>query len=112
VKFDILDSIPPKKDPCCRYFDLDSTGRRIKIRNRVHGDRVKPLGMAGYKKVKDIFIDRKIKRDLRNNLLVFLKDDEIFYIEDTVTGEDFKVTDKTEKVLSVGIFKEETDDSK
>ncbi|MBW8384318.1 MAG: tRNA lysidine(34) synthetase TilS [Youngiibacter sp.] len=112
VRFEILDSIPPKKDPCCRYFDLDSTGRRVKIRNRVHGDRVKPLGMTGYKKVKDIFIDRKIKRDLRNNLLVFLKDDEIFYIEDTVTGEDFKVTDKTEKVLSVGIFKEETDDSK
>lgn len=112
VKLEILDSIPAKKDPSCRYFDLDTIGRRIRIRNRVHGDRVKPLGMTGYKKVKDIFIDRKIKRDLRNNLLVFLKDDEIFYIEDTVTGEDFKVTDKTEKVLSVGIFKEETDDSK
>lgn len=104
VTMEILDKMPERRDRAYRYFDLDATGTVVRIRNRVHGDRIKPLGMTGYKKLKDIFIDKKINRDLRNSLLVFLKDDEVFYIGDTVTGEDFKVTDKTKRILAIGIF--------
>lgn len=42
----------------------------IKIRSRLNGDRIAIKNLGGTKKVKDIFIDEKIPRDLRNSIPV------------------------------------------
>ena len=43
-------------------FDLDAVRRAegsLQVRNFRPGDRFRPLGMAGHKKLKDLFIDRR-----------------------------------------------------
>ena len=48
---------------------LDSTKIKfpIYVRNKKDGDSMEVLNMNGTKKIKDIFIDEKIKKDIRNN---------------------------------------------
>lgn len=45
------------------YFDLGVITGHITVRNRRPGDRLSPLGMKGHKKLKDVFIDKKIPRN-------------------------------------------------
>jgi tRNA(Ile)-lysidine synthetase-like protein len=40
-------------------------GSRVILRSWRHGDRIKPMGMAGSKKLQDVFVDEKVPRDLR-----------------------------------------------
>lgn len=45
-----------------------------------HGDRFRPLGMQGQKKVKDLFIDRKIPAPERGRIPLFLSDGAVFWV--------------------------------
>jgi tRNA(Ile)-lysidine synthetase-like protein len=62
------------------------------VRTRRAGDRFHPLGMAGPKKLKDFFIDRKIERGLRDRLPLLLWNGEIVWIAGVEVSERFKVT--------------------
>jgi tRNA(Ile)-lysidine synthase len=42
------------------------------VRNRRPGDRLSPLGMKGSKKLKDVFIDKKISRNIRDGTFPLL----------------------------------------
>ena len=56
--------IPEDKNSA--VFDILELGPgRLLVRNFVPGDRVRPLGMAGSRKVKEVFIDAKIARERR-----------------------------------------------
>ena len=41
-------------------------GAALRVRTRRPGDRLKPLGAPGRKKVQDVFVDRKVPRDERD----------------------------------------------
>lgn len=83
-----------------RYFDLDKLGR-LSIRNRRNGDRFRPIGMKGRKKLKDYFIDEKISLDNRKKIPIILSDDEIIWIVGYRMSEDYKVIENTKKVLEI-----------
>jgi tRNA(Ile)-lysidine synthase len=54
------------------YFDLDNAPFPWSVSTYSPGDRMIPLGMSGSKKVKNIFVDKKIPRVRRNRIpLVF-----------------------------------------
>lgn len=55
-------------DPGTAYFDLGKTPFPWLIRTFRPGDRIMPFGMSGRKKVKDIFIDRKIPLSERKRM--------------------------------------------
>ncbi|MDD4570729.1 MAG: tRNA lysidine(34) synthetase TilS, partial [Tepidanaerobacteraceae bacterium] len=55
-----------KTDPTIAYLDYDKIYSDLIIRNRRPGDRFKPLGGIGFKKLKNFFIDEKIPRRKRN----------------------------------------------
>ncbi|MDX8335428.1 MULTISPECIES: tRNA lysidine(34) synthetase TilS [Cetobacterium] len=65
-------------------------GDTLEIRTRKDGDKIKPLGMQSYKKVKDIFINEKIPKETRGVIPVILKDNEIVWVSGVKKGEDFK----------------------
>lgn len=46
--------------------DADRVGATMRVRTRRPGDRLKPLGAPGRKKVQDLFVDRKVPRDERD----------------------------------------------
>jgi tRNA(Ile)-lysidine synthase len=48
------------------FLDVDAVGDGLAVRSRRPGDRLRPLGLGGEKKVQDILVDAKVpagKRD-------------------------------------------------
>ncbi len=95
------------KDKRLRFFNGDIIEEKIIVRHRDEGDRMRPFGMNGYRKLKNILIDKKISREDRDRLLVFQNRNEIFYIGSMIISDDYKVKESTQKILEVGIFEEE-----
>ncbi|WP_229745662.1 tRNA lysidine(34) synthetase TilS [Pullulanibacillus pueri] len=94
------DSLNPNEFIC----DFDLLEGPLYLRHRKPGDRLRPLGMKGTKKVKDLFIDKKIDRQDRDRWL-FLVDqgDQIVWIPFLRRGELYRVTSRTKRFLKLTI---------
>ncbi|WP_160680776.1 tRNA lysidine(34) synthetase TilS [Clostridium sp. C8-1-8] len=88
-----------------KYFDYDKIKERIIIRSRENGDKIKPLGMNGTKKIKDIFIDKKVPNNLRDHIPLVCFDNDIAWIVGINISDLFKVTNNTKNILQIS-FKE------
>ncbi len=77
-----------------------SLGSALVVRSRQPGDRIRPLGLGGQKKVQDVLVDRKVDRDARD-LVPIVTDrlGRIVWVAGHVLGEDFRVTDRTNTVV-------------
>lgn len=60
---------------------------KLVLRNRRNGDRIRPIGLSGSKKLKDIFIDKKIDREIRDDYLLVSDFEKIFWVIDLVKSE-------------------------
>lgn len=98
------------KDKKLRFFNGDLMEDTVIVRNRQEGDRMRPFGMNGYRKLKNILIDKKISREDRDRLLIFQNRNDVFYIGSMIISDDYKVKDNAEKILEIGIFEEEEND--
>ena len=56
------------------------------FRNRLPGDRFRPVGMKGRKKIQDLFTDRKIPRQERDTVLLLARGHEVLLAGDEVSG--------------------------
>ena len=84
------------------YLDYDKTGVQIKVRFFRPGDRFIPLGMEGSKKLKSFFIDEKVPQNERKSVPVLTsQDDDIIWVYEKRIGENYRVTDKTRRILLV-----------
>ena len=61
-------------------FDADALPQRLIVRNFRRGDRFEPLGMNGHKKLKDLFIDRKVALSERAKLPILIGGDQVLWI--------------------------------
>lgn len=59
---------------------LERDGGELRMRNFRPGDRLRPLGMTGHKKLKDLFIDLKVPRSRRRTLPLLLAGEEILWV--------------------------------
>jgi tRNA(Ile)-lysidine synthase len=81
-------------------FDTDKIGARIVLRYWRAGDRFRPIGMRAEVKLQDWFMNRKIPREHRHELVVATNErDEVFWIEDQRIGDRFKLTPDTKRRL-------------
>ena len=80
--------------------DAAAVGRHLTIRGWQPGDRVQPLGLAGRKKLQDVFVDRKVPRDERPQVPVVVDEaGRIVWVVGHVVGEPFRVTPHSEAVV-------------
>ncbi len=82
-----------------KAFDLNKIKGDIKIRTRAEGDKMKPMGLGGTKKLKDIFIDMKIPREKRDSIPVVCDDNGIIWLVGNKISEDYKIDDSTTTVI-------------
>lgn len=82
-------------------LDYDLTKGSLVVRNRRPGDSMIPCGMAGSKKIKDIFIDLKIPKEERDSKLIIADDDNILWLEGFRIHNSFKVSSSTNKILNI-----------
>lgn len=72
----------------------------LAVRNRRPGDRFRPLGFDGWKKLQDFFVDRKVERRQRDLVpLVVDGSDRIVWVAGHAIDAEFRVTDPTKAVL-------------
>jgi len=75
------------------------------VRRRKPGDRIRPLGMAGTKKVKDIFIERKIPKEIRDAVPVVCSGKDIVWLPGITINEGYKAGPNTKIFLKLEIDK-------
>ena len=83
------------------YVDYDKIQGEIFIRHRKPGDRFRPLGMKGSKKIKDYFIDEKIALDERDEIPLVCDEKNIIWVVGYRMSDAYKITNKTQKVLHI-----------
>jgi tRNA(Ile)-lysidine synthase len=102
---EILDKIKSNtNDSFIQYFDSDKVGKNLLLRKREPGDRIKPLGCVGSKKVKDYLIDKKIPTDKRNGDIIMTCDKGIIWIVGHIISDNFKVTKKTKNIIKIEVI--------
>ncbi len=95
-----VSSRPARQVRGCEYFDADRVGDGATLRHWQPGDRFQPIGMPQPVKLQDLFVNAKIVRAQRHELVVAeTAQGEIFWVEDLRIGERFKVSEKTRRIL-------------
>ena len=77
------------------FFTNLKIGDLLEIRTRKEGDRIKPIGMNSYKKVKEIFINEKIPRLEREKIPLIIKNNELIWIPGVKKSDLFKSDKKS-----------------
>lgn len=105
VRFQLVEKnkfIPNVKNK--NYFDLDKIRFPLVLRNRRDGDWFQPLGMAGRKKLKSLFIDHKIPQQKRNEIMLLADTQSVIWIENVQLSDQVKITPETKNVLELEII--------
>src|SRR5699024_8059070 len=84
-----------------KYFDYDMISECLYVRNRRDGDRFNPLGMNGTKKLKDFFIDEKIKKEKRDYIPLIIDGKNIIWILGYRISNKYKITEKTNNIIII-----------
>jgi tRNA(Ile)-lysidine synthase len=95
------DRVQFSKNGRVEFFDADKLPESLVVRSWREGDRFRPLGMEGEKKLSDFLVDAKTPRDRKRHVLVLASDDTIVWVCGMRIDERFKVTDETTNVLRV-----------
>jgi tRNA(Ile)-lysidine synthase len=86
------------KATCLERFDAEKVGKSIILRHWRPGDRFQPSGMARAVKLQDWFVNRKVPRARRHELVVATSEaGEIFWVEGERITENFKLTPTTRR---------------
>ncbi|RKY00994.1 tRNA(Ile)-lysidine synthetase, partial [Candidatus Poribacteria bacterium] len=88
---------PMPKNPDAALLDYDKLSPPLVVRNRRPGDRFRPLGMKGSKKVKDFFIDIKLPLPERDRVPILVSGGQIAWIVGHRIDDRFKVTGETKR---------------
>ena len=89
---------PARRDTALVRADLAAGS--LAVRNRRPGDRFRPAGLDGRKKLQDYFVDRKVARDRRDHVpIVVDESDRIVWVAGYEIDEAFRVTDPAQAVL-------------
>jgi tRNA(Ile)-lysidine synthase len=95
-----VDALAGGRDPTVALVRSDRCGGGLAVRNRRSGDRFRPVGLGGHKKLQDFFVDRKVARAARDSVpLVVDAADRIVWVAGYGVDDEFRVTESTQPVL-------------
>jgi tRNA(Ile)-lysidine synthase len=80
-------------------MDLDHVSFPLVLRSYKPGDRFRPLGLGGSKKLKDFFIDAKIPRNERWSIPILCSRDRIIWVVGHRLDDRVKVTGKSKRLV-------------
>ncbi|MEE2947612.1 MAG: tRNA lysidine(34) synthetase TilS [Verrucomicrobiota bacterium] len=81
-------------------FDAESLGQAITLRHWRPGDRYQPIGQAGTAKLQDLFVNQKIPKAKRRQLIVAeATNGRLFWVQKLRIADGVKVTQSTRELL-------------
>jgi tRNA(Ile)-lysidine synthase len=90
----------PKLRQRTEYFDAELIGSKVILRHWRKGDRFQPIGIPAAVKLQDLFVNQKVPRALRHQLVVAATEKgEIFWVEGLRISERFQLTKQTKRRL-------------
>jgi tRNA(Ile)-lysidine synthase len=92
-------SVEFNHDPNEAIMDLDRVSFPLTLRSSTPGDRFRPLGLRGSKKLKDFFIDAKVPKSRRRQIPILCSNDHIIWVVGHRLDDRVKVTSNTSRVL-------------
>jgi len=100
-----LNNHPPQFDDNrnVELVDYDRLSQPLILRSPQRGDRFRPLGMKGFKKLSDFFTDEKIPRYLRERIPVLECSEGIVWVCGLRIDDRFKITPQTRRALRVEV---------
>ena len=84
-----------------KNIDYDKINGNLQIRNRKAGDKI--LLKNGSKKLKDFFIDEKIPKTCRDDVILIADDENVIWIVGYRLSEYYYITDQTKCILQIQI---------
>lgn len=97
-----VDEFAPERDAWTAYFDSTIlSGTPLTISTWSKGDRIKPFGMKGTKKVSDIFNDAKIGADIKKAIPILRHGNDIVWIPGLRSTRLFNVTSESTRYITV-----------
>ncbi len=81
------------------HFDADRMGTRLFVRRRRQGDRFRPLGMSGEKKLQDFMVDARIPAAHRDEVPIVCSESQIAWVVGWRIDDRMKVSPDTRAVL-------------
>jgi tRNA(Ile)-lysidine synthase len=82
------------------WFDAEKVGSRMVLRHWRPGDRFQPIGMQSAVKLQDFFVNQKVPRQRRRELvLAATAQGEVLWVEGQRISERFKITENTNRRL-------------
>ncbi len=90
---------PPGGDPLEARIDWDTIAGPLRVRNRRPGDRLRPLGLGGTKKVQDLLVDAKVPREVRDRVPLVGDEKGILWVVGLALDERVRVTPRTKRTL-------------
>lgn len=94
-----------------QYADADALPRQATVRSRRPGDRMRPLGAPGSRKLKDILIDRKVSRFVRDGMVLLCDGQEVLWLPRAgLVAERIKITPQTRRVMRLCYHLSETEE--
>ena len=82
-------------------MDADKLTYPLTLRRWMEGDSFTPFGMTGSKKVSDFLIDAKVSMAEKGRQFVLLSEGKIAWLVGRRIGDEFRITDKTERVIRI-----------
>lgn len=103
-----VDEVPAPGDPAASpdaaYIDAAALDAPLAVRRRRPGDRYRPLGGPGSKKLQDLFVDLKLPRAARDRVPVVVCGERIVWVPGARIDESFRLRERTRTALRVRIF--------
>ena len=72
--------MPKQIDRLEAYIAAAAVRGQLRVRSRRPGDRLRPLGMRGEKKVQDVLIDAKVPAEERDDVPIVCDDDGVLWV--------------------------------
>lgn len=82
-------------------LDAEKLSEGVQIRQRRDGDFISPAGIQGTKKLKKVFIDLKIPKDIRDRISMLTMGSEILFIPGIRKTRNYLPDENTKKVLVI-----------
>lgn len=88
-------------DPYTAFIDADTVSGELVVDALRDGDRMRPLGMSGSKKLQDLLTDAKVPRRLRASTPVVRDGERIVWVAGVRMSDEHKVTPQTRSVMAL-----------
>lgn len=104
-----IDSLIEAEDAYTEWFDADRISGPIEVRGRREGDRFRPIGGKGEKKVGRFLQDGQLDSGTKQNAFIISDNEKILWLAPIRMAETAKITQNTRRILKIHLDKEVSD---